>query len=127
MAEILVIDDMADVREAIAAVLARAGHAVTEAGNGREGIALLKSRRFDLVITDILMPEQDGTEVIMHLDSLGERPPVLAISGGAAKVPAYIALHLARLKADATLMKPFRNAELLDRVEHLLTMPIIPN
>ena len=123
MADILVIDDMDDVREGIAAVLGQGGHTVTEAKNGREGIELLKQRGFDLVITDILMPEQDGTEVIMHLDTLPKRPPVLAISGGAAKVPAYIALHLARLKADATLMKPFRNAELLEKVTNLLASP----
>jgi len=125
MAEILVIDDMEDVREGIVAVLVQNGHTATQAANGREGIDLLKSRSFDLVITDILMPEQDGTEVIMYLDTLSQRPPVLAISGGAAKVPAYIALHLARLKANATLMKPFRNAELLEKVNHLLTTPVI--
>lgn len=125
MADILVIDDMDDVREGIAAVLALSGHTVTEARNGREGIDLLKQRAFDLVITDILMPEQDGTEVIMHLDTLAKRPPVLAISGGAAKVPAYIALHLARLKADATLMKPFRNAELVEKVTNMLATPTV--
>jgi CheY-like chemotaxis protein len=120
MAEILVIDDMDDVREGVVAVLGQAGHAVTPAKNGREGIDLLKSKTFQLVITDILMPEQDGTEVIMYLDGVVDRPPVIAISGGAPKVPAYIALHLARLKADATLMKPFRNAELVEKVNQLL-------
>ncbi|CAK0755404.1 hypothetical protein CCP1ISM_6050001 [Azospirillaceae bacterium] len=93
---------------------------MVEAKDGREGIDMLRSGSFDLVITDILMPEQDGTEVIMFLETQPSRPPVLAISGGAAKVPAYMALHLARLKADATLMKPFKNAELLDKVSALL-------
>jgi len=127
MAVILVIDDMDDVREGIAAVLAQSGHTTVEASNGRAGIELLKSRTFDLVITDILMPEQDGTEVIMYLDSQSPRPPVLAISGGAAKVPAYMALHLARLKANVTLMKPFRNAELLEKVSLLLAAPAPAN
>ncbi|MEI8394012.1 MAG: response regulator [Rhodospirillaceae bacterium] len=121
MANILVVDDMDDVREGIAAVLSQNGHTVTEARNGQDGINKLSgSVHFDLVITDILMPEKDGTEVIMHLETLPGRPPVLAISGGAAQVPAYIALHLARLKADATLMKPFHNAELIEKVNQLL-------
>jgi CheY-like chemotaxis protein len=120
MATILLIDDTAEVREAVTAVLSGDGHTVVEARNGREGIETLRSRRFDLVITDILMPEQDGTEVIMFLETQPDRPPVLAISGGAAKVPAYMALHLARLKADATLMKPFKNAELKEKVNALL-------
>ena len=66
------------------------------------------------------MPDQDGTEVIMSLEKLAPGTPVLAISGGAPNVPAYMALHLARLKADATLMKPFRNDELKAKVERLL-------
>ena len=123
MADILWVDDADDVREGLAAVLRGDGHAVTEARDGRAGIAALGSGRFDLVITDILMPEQDGTEVIMHLEGMATRPPVLAISGGAPNVPAYMALHLARLKADATLMKPFRNDELKAKVAALLGGP----
>jgi len=121
MAHILVIDDVDDVREGIAETLKASGHTITEARNGAEAIAILGTRSFDLVITDIMMPEKDGTEVIMHLDASAERPPVLAISGGGANVPAYMALHLARLKSDATLMKPFRNEELRAKVDHLLS------
>lgn len=120
MANILVVDDVNDIREGIAEVLRADGHTIAEAGNGQEAIAVLDSQRFDLVITDILMPEQDGTEVIMHLEATADRPAVLAISGGAPNVPAYMALHLARLKADATLMKPFRNDELKAKVGQLL-------
>jgi len=120
MANILVVDDIEDVREGIAAVLKSVGHSITEAKDGREAISKLGMGKFDLVITDIMMPEQDGTEVIMYIESLNPRPPVLAISGGAPNVPAYMALHLARLKADATLMKPFRNDELRSKVDALL-------
>ena len=120
MARILLVDDVEDVREGLAAVLEAAGHHVTPAADGREAIAVLTSQQFDLVITDIMMPECDGTEVIMRLESLSDRPPVLAISGGAPSVPAYMALHLARLKADATLMKPFSNDELMTKVNALL-------
>ncbi len=121
MADILVVDDVDDLREGIVEFLQAAGHTVAEAKDGRDAIAILGDRRFDLVITDIMMPEQDGTEVIMYLADLEHRPKVLAISGGAPTVPAYMALHLARLKADATLMKPFRNEELDTKIAHLLT------
>ena len=120
MAEILVVDDMQDVRDGIVAVLRAAGHSVSEAKDGREAIAKLGQHKYALVVTDIMMPEQDGTEVIMYMEGQSPRPLVLAISGGAPNVPAYMALHLARLKADATLMKPFRNEELRSRVESLL-------
>jgi CheY-like chemotaxis protein len=120
MASIIIIDDMDDVREGLSAVLEADGHTVVTAADGRDGIARLQAGRFDLVITDILMPEQDGTEVIMYLETLENRPKVIAISGGAPRVPAYMALHLARIKADATLMKPFSNDELRKAVAALL-------
>jgi CheY-like chemotaxis protein len=118
MANILLIDDMAAVRRAIAAVLRGAGHQVTEAANGREGLGA--AGRFDLVITDILMPEVDGTTVVMEIAARPERPRLLAISGGSGALSETDALRLASLKADATLSKPFANGELLAVVDRLL-------
>jgi CheY-like chemotaxis protein len=118
MASILLIDDMPAVRRAIAAVLKGAGHQVTEAGNGREGLEA--SGRFDLVITDILMPDVDGTTVVMEIAARPDRPRLLAISGGSGALSETDALRLASLKADATLSKPFANGELLAVVDRLL-------
>jgi two-component system response regulator HydG len=121
MANILLIDDMKGVRQALAAVLKRAGHTITEADDGKVALEILKTdRRFDLVITDILMPTTDGIEVVMYLDSLPHRPPVLAISGGGSQIPADSALVLVKTKADAALAKPFDNSELLAAVDKLL-------
>ena len=120
MAKILLIDDMAGVRRTISAVLKRAGHTVTEADDGGAGLQLLKGDRFDLVITDMLMPNHDGMEVILFLEQQPNRPKVLAISGGGSQVSSDEAFMLARSKADATLAKPFDNAELLAAVGKLL-------
>jgi two-component system chemotaxis response regulator CheY len=120
MASILLIDDMPAVRRAIAAVLKGAGHRVTEAGDGTEGLARAAETRFDLVVTDILMPETDGTTVVMQLAARPDRPRLLAISGGSGALSETDALRLASLKADATLAKPFENAELLAVVDRLL-------
>jgi CheY-like chemotaxis protein len=121
MSEILLIDDMKGVRRAVSSVLKGRGHVVTEADDGNKGMDLLRSgRKFDLVITDVLMPECDGTEVIMFLDTMPKRPPVLAISGGGNQVSSDVALLIARSKADAVLAKPFENADLLATVDKLL-------
>ena len=108
------------VRGAIHAILTRAGHTVTEAPTGEAGIGLLKKQRFDLVVTDVLMPGTDGNEVLMFLDAMTNRPPILSISGGATGIPAEEALRLSREKADAVMTKPFVNHELLSAVDHLL-------
>ena len=124
MANILLIDDMAGVRRTVSAVLKRAGHTVTEADDGGAGLQLLKSDRFDLVITDMLMPKHDGVEVLLFLEQQPNPPKVLAISGGGSQVSADEAFMLARSKADATLAKPFDNSELLAVVDKLLKVEV---
>jgi CheY-like chemotaxis protein len=121
MARILLIDDMKGVRRTVCAVLGRAGHEVTEAEDGSAGLAVLRGgRRFDLVITDMLLPKQDGMDVIMFLQGQPGRPKILAISGGGSQVSAAEAFLLARTMADGTLQKPFDNAELVEVVDKLL-------
>jgi len=123
MAEILLIEDMAGVQRAVVAMLKRGEHTATVATNGDQGISLLKERRFDLVVTDMLMPLVDGAEVLFYLAQMPNRPPVIAISGGGAGVSAETALRTARFSADAFLAKPFDCAELLSTVGRLLGKP----
>ena len=121
MADILLIDDMKGVRRTVSTVLKRAGHNVTEADEGGAGLELLKGgARFYLVITDMLMPKHDGVEVLLFLEQMRNRPKVLVISGGGSQISADEAFMLARNKADATLAKPFDNADLLAEVDRLL-------
>jgi CheY-like chemotaxis protein len=123
VADILLIDDMAGVRRTVTAMLKRAGHTVTAAETGDEGLEILKTHQFNLVITDMLMPGTDGADVLSHLSTLPNRPRVIAMSGGGAGLSADSALRLARIKADAFLEKPFESADLLAAVEKLLGKP----
>ncbi len=120
MTEILLIDDMAGVRRAVTAMLKRAGHNVTAADGGSQGLELLKSHRYDIVITDMLMPGTDGADVLSELSNMPNRPRVIAISGGGAGLSAESALRLARIKADAFLEKPFDTGDLLAAIDKLL-------
>jgi CheY-like chemotaxis protein len=125
MAAVLLIDDMKGVRHAVSALLKRAGHVVTEADDGGAGLQLLQSgQRYDLVITDMLMPKHDGMEVLLFLEQQPNRPRVLAISGGGSQVSADEAFLLARSKADAILTKPFDNADLLAAIDKLLKVTV---
>ncbi len=120
MAEILVVEDMAGVRQAISSMLKRAGHVVTLTQDGGQGVAALRSRSFDLVITDMLMPGSDGMEVLTQISAMPNHPPVIAISGGGAGVSAETALAAAKLHANAFLQKPFERTELLAAVNQVL-------
>ena len=120
MADILVVEDMAGVRHAISSMLKRAGHNVPFAQTGSGGLLALKRGRFDLVITDMLMPDSDGMDVLTYLADMPKHPPVIAISGGGAGVSAETALKAAKLHANAFLQKPFERTELLAAVNQVL-------
>jgi DNA-binding NtrC family response regulator len=114
MPRILIIDDDAAVRTTVAHVLQRAGYETVEAGDGRDGSRLLDG--VDLVITDLLMPEMDGVDVLGMMRKAGYTTPVIAMSGGG-KVDSKSYLEIARaLGAFATIAKPFDLEQLLATV-----------
>jgi CheY-like chemotaxis protein len=84
MAQILVIDDDPLYRSTLRLILEDGGHRVTEAQDGAEGIAFFKEHRPDVVITDLLMPDMDGDEVIRSIRRLDRNARVIAISGSGA-------------------------------------------
>lgn len=121
MAKVLVVEDSAAVRLAVTEVIEQAGHTVTSAENGRVAIEILENESFDLIVTDVLMPEADGLEVIKATRARHPTTQVLAMSGGAPNLPAGYALKMAEMfAADAVLFKPFLNEELRKAVARLL-------
>ncbi len=122
MADILLIDDDNLVRTTLANFLAHDGHTVTEACNGKEGRKLLERRRFDLVLTDIIMPEQDGLELLMSQLIQPEKTKIIAISGGSPGLSQQELLNLAlKLKAAAVLSKPVSYEQLSATVTGVLS------
>ncbi len=117
---ILVVDDELEMLDILRQVLAAAGYRVVTAGNGREASAELAREKFDLVLTDLLMPERDGTEVIGELRAKYRDTPVVAMSGGG-RMPRGEYLKIAKMfGAHAMLEKPFTNEQLLSTIELLL-------
>lgn len=84
MARILVVDDDAAVRGIFVAFLERSGYQVTSAQNGQEGLAQIKAGKFDLVITDLEMPEMRGDEMLLKA---GNFPPAIIASGRFGNLP----------------------------------------
>jgi len=122
MARVLVIEDDGDFRNTLTAMLRSADHEVQSVSNGREALELLASATYDLLITDILMPEVDGIELLTAMRKMSSRLPVIAISGGGS-MPASLALSLSTsLGASAVLFKPFYAQELLETVDRVLSV-----
>jgi len=104
MARIIVADDHAVVRHAVRAILEPAGHDVAEAANGREALALLADG-CDLLITDVLMPEMDGLELLRHAKQRRANLPVLVVTGGWRGDNLDLLSMAFKLGADRTLSK----------------------
>jgi len=98
---ILVVDDEADVREMLADVLMSHGHHVTLAGGGREALRSFEQGDYDLVITDLGMPEINGWEVARAIKARRASMPVLLLTGWADAVDTQAG------RVDAVIKKPF--------------------
>jgi DNA-binding NtrC family response regulator len=121
MTRILLIDDDEQVRGMVKRMLARAGYAdVVEAGDGAAGMRLLGREPFDLVITDIIMPGQEGIETIMELSRDYPRIKIIAMSGGGRIDPRGYLETASHLGANRTLAKPFKSSDLIGVVTELL-------
>jgi CheY-like chemotaxis protein len=110
---VIVADDVEGIQDLVGHWLEAAGHAVSCVSTGQAATQLLKNQHFDLVITDIIMPDGDGLELILELKQ--ERPDVriLAISGGGRHMQASDCLKMAKnLGAHAVLLKPFNRDQL---------------
>jgi two-component system response regulator (stage 0 sporulation protein F) len=118
MATILIIDDEEPIRILLRSVLEAAGHEVLEAPNGRIGLELYRHRPTDLIITDILMPELDGLDMLLELTREFLHAKVIVISGAEGE---NNLLNVAKLfGARQTLQKPFSMPQLLGAVRYEL-------
>jgi len=121
MSAILVVDDDPQVLEVVGEMLKLEGYAVATAADGREAVAKFRAASFDLVITDLIMPEKEGLETISEMRALRADIPVIAMSGGG-RVGPMDYLETARyIGAAATLAKPFTRVELISLVGSLLS------
>ena len=117
---ILVADDTVDLQALICRWLEEAGHAVKSASNGREIVRWVQQQPFDLLVTDILMPDGDGWDAIAEVHRLRPEMRILAISGGAPQMPASAVLRVARgAGAIGWLEKPFTRPDFLAAISRL--------
>ncbi len=114
---VVVADDVVEIQKLVEHWLSDVGCNVTCASSGNEVAKLVRARHFDVVITDVIMPDGDGLEVIADLKRTLPKARVLAISGGGNHLPAHDCLKFAKsLGAHAVLLKPFNRTQLLEAV-----------
>jgi CheY-like chemotaxis protein len=122
MSSVLVVDDIDVVRLTLRKFLERGGHDVTECASADEAEQAVRRSMPDVVVTDLWMPGRNGLALIGALRERYAHLPVIAISGGAPRLPQAHSLDEARKAgADRLLMKPVSMQELLSSVQDVLS------
>jgi DNA-binding NtrC family response regulator len=118
MSKILVVDDEPIVRELTVEILRRSGHSPQGVPSARHALELLDRESFDLVVSDVVMPEMTGVEFLYELRERRPELPVVLMTGGS-KEPERTTKAV-ELGATGLVYKPFSHAELTDAVEAAL-------
>lgn len=113
---LMIVDDEQAIREAVDFLLVDSGYTVITAKDGKDALRKLECIKVDLVITDILMPEMDGIELIDHIKKNNPQIKSVVVSAGD---PNYLVVTK-HLGADRVIEKPFCKDDLIQAVEQLL-------
>jgi YesN/AraC family two-component response regulator len=121
MATILLVDDEDLLREGVREILEMSDYTVIEARDGEEALSQFAVNNVDMVISDVVMPNMDGVDLVGRLRESFPDIPILTISGGSRVVSARFGLDSALLSgANASLTKPFTAKQLIEKVKELL-------
>lgn len=114
---ILIIEDEKQLAANIKSYLLKKGDAVDTAANGEEGEYLAENEPYDVVILDLMLPDQDGLKICQNLRQKGAKTPILILTAKAAVEDRVAGLNAG---ADDYLVKPFALVELQARLEALI-------
>jgi DNA-binding response OmpR family regulator len=119
MARILLIDDDDLLRGVLAKALTYGGHETIQASDGKMGVELARVTPVDIVITDLVMPVQEGVETIITLRREQPKLPVIAMSGGTTNSSVYLDIA-GKIGARRVLSKPFTPKQLIETIDEVL-------
>jgi len=114
--KILVVDDEAKIRELVKKYAVYEGHEVTEAGDGMEAVEICKTRDFDIIVLDIMMPELDGFSACREIRKTKNTPVVMLSARG----EEYDRIHGFEIGIDDYVVKPFSPKELMLRIDAIV-------
>lgn len=127
MKRILIVDDEPNIRDSLRIILSKRGYDVETAYDGINALEKFKLSHFDVVITDIVMPQEDGMGLIMQIQRLNVKVRLITMSGGGKYTDPVIYLNMSKaLGVDYTFTKPIDNELLIEAIEGRLKDYCIP-
>lgn len=121
MKKILIIDDEEPIRKMLTKFLTLNGFDVISVSDGNKGIESYKDESPDLVITDLIMPEKNGLELIKELKSINNEIKIIAMTGGGITHPQMYLDLASKFGAERTFAKPVNNDDLLSAINEILS------
>jgi len=118
--DVLFVDDDREIAAVMTEFLRRSGYTTESASDGEVALKTLHRRPASVVVTDILMPQVDGYELIMKLKQTSQRPRIIAMSGNPSKIGLDFLKSAQQLGADHVLPKPFIPQKLVALVQEIL-------
>jgi len=119
-AKVLLIDDNDVFRKAISDTLEILNYEVTPLTDGRKVVQYLETSRYDIIITDIIMPDKDGFETINDIRRFDDNIPIIAVTGDGAYEQNQNLMIAEKLGATDTIMKPFETSALVEKINQIL-------
>lgn len=116
MKSVLIVEDEIDFAEQLSAFLSSNGFTVDHVTNGRRGLKILDEKEYDVILTDVLMPDMDGFELAIILRKRHLTNKLIVMSGGGRLEKEFYLKTVTKLGAVHTLSKPFKLDELLEKV-----------
>lgn len=126
MAKVLVIEDDELARESVTLMLEENGYEVAMADDGDVGLEMFEKEEFDAVVTDLIMPQVNGMDVLMQIKQHKPGTRVLVISGGGRLTPLSYLDVAQKLGADDVLTKPFTANDLITSMKMIMSSPPTP-
>ena len=120
MSTVLIIDDDTQFNLMLKSALEIKGYEVETAANGKEGKTLYQNKKYDVIITDIIMPDVDGYEVILDLRRMGMSDRTIAVSGGGRTAADDYLVTAQHFDVAATFNKPIDLQALRDKVDEII-------
>lgn len=120
MSTVLIIDDDTQFNLMLKSALEIKGYEVETAANGKEGKALYQNKKYDVIITDIIMPDVDGYEVILDLRRMGMSDRTIAVSSGGRTAADDYLVTAQHFDVAATFNKPIDLQALRDKVDEII-------
>ncbi|MES2856227.1 MAG: response regulator [Bdellovibrionota bacterium] len=118
--KILVVEDTIDILDYVALVFRNAGFSVETATGGIEAFEKFRPGKFDVVLTDVQMPNGNGLDLLAQIRNIDTQTPVFLVTGD----PSYLRASVEELGAEEVLMKPIFGSELVQIVRSKLQLPV---